>query len=151
MREAMQLPLACANVVHKVLHLIRTWLLQKEIPLFVESGHVSLESASLLMIHLLMSFFHSPYLVSSGDRLPSAISLTHNILQIVRDFSNPATGALSDPLPPTVSSLRKNRKTLSATGVERAHSTAEPRSGPVLVALRCLWQRHGRWIHQLAS
>uniref|UniRef100_A0A914DRJ0 Ral GTPase-activating protein subunit alpha/beta N-terminal domain-containing protein n=1 Tax=Acrobeloides nanus TaxID=290746 RepID=A0A914DRJ0_9BILA len=102
MREAMQLPLACANVIHKVLFLIRNWLLQKEIPPFVESGVVSLETSSLLLIHLYTTFFKSPYLSSSGERLQSAISLTHTILQISRDLANPAAQALPRALPKTV-------------------------------------------------
>lgn len=102
MREAMQLPLACSNVIHKVLQLIRYWVLQKEIPHFVESGQVSWEAWNLLLIHILTSFFKSPYLISSGDRLPSAIALTHSILIIIRDLSNPTVSVLPRPLPKVV-------------------------------------------------
>uniref|UniRef100_A0A915CX25 Ral GTPase-activating protein subunit alpha/beta N-terminal domain-containing protein n=1 Tax=Ditylenchus dipsaci TaxID=166011 RepID=A0A915CX25_9BILA len=102
MREAMQLPLACSNVIHKVLALIRYWLLQKEIPVFVESGLITLEAWNLLLIHIYTSFFNSPYLVSSGDRLPSAISLTHSILQMSRDLANPSVSVLPRQLPKSV-------------------------------------------------
>uniref|UniRef100_A0A1I7Y6R0 Rap-GAP domain-containing protein n=1 Tax=Steinernema glaseri TaxID=37863 RepID=A0A1I7Y6R0_9BILA len=101
MREAMLLPLPCSNVINKVLTLIRYWLLQTEFPPFVESGAVTLESSSLLLIHLATSFFHSPYLKAAGDRLQSAVQLTNYILQIARDLANP-THVLSRPLPPTV-------------------------------------------------
>lgn len=80
MRESMQLPLACANVVHKVLFVIRQWILQIEFPPFVERNTVSIEASSLLLIHIFTSFFKSPYLTSSGDRLSSAVSVTHSIL-----------------------------------------------------------------------
>ncbi|TKR93308.1 hypothetical protein L596_007790 [Steinernema carpocapsae] len=101
MREAMLLPLPCSNVINKVLTLIRYWLLQTEFPPFVESGAVTLESSSLLLIHLATSFFHSPYLKSAGDRLQSAVHLTNFILQIARDLANP-THVLSRPLPSSV-------------------------------------------------
>lgn len=80
MRESMQLPLACANVIHKVLFVSRNWLLQIEFPPFVERNNVSIEASSLLLIHIFTSFFKSPYLTSSGDRLSSAVSVTHSIL-----------------------------------------------------------------------
>ncbi|KAK0424217.1 hypothetical protein QR680_008553 [Steinernema hermaphroditum] len=101
MREAMLLPLPCSNVINKVLTLIRYWLLQTEFPPFVESGAVTLESSSLLLIHLATSFFHSPYLKAAGDRLQSAVQLTNFILQIARDLANP-THVLSRPLPSSV-------------------------------------------------
>jgi len=39
---------------------------------------------------MLFSFFRSPYLLVINDRLPSAISIAHNILKIVRDLANPS-------------------------------------------------------------
>uniref|UniRef100_A0A7E4VIK5 Rap-GAP domain-containing protein n=1 Tax=Panagrellus redivivus TaxID=6233 RepID=A0A7E4VIK5_PANRE len=102
MREAMQLPLACASVIHKVLYVIRHWLLQIEFPPFVEAGAVSIEASSLLLIHICTGFFSSPYLSSSGDRLASAVSVTHSILQISRDLANPSAIALPRPLPKSV-------------------------------------------------
>ncbi|CAB3407059.1 unnamed protein product [Caenorhabditis bovis] len=80
MREAMTLPLACSNVTHKVVNLLSTWLLQYEIPPFVASGEVSIERFSLLCANILLSFFHSPYLAQSGERLQSAVSIAYAIL-----------------------------------------------------------------------
>lgn len=104
MREAMQLPLACHNVIHKVLFLLGNWILQKEIPPFLDTGSpsITLEGWNLLLIHMLTSFFKSPYLVSSGERLPSAISLTAAILQICRDLANPSISVLPRQLPRAV-------------------------------------------------
>lgn len=102
MREAMQLPLACNNVINKVLYLLGSWILQKEIPPFLEPGNITLEAWNLLLIHMLTSFFKSPYLISSGERLPSAISLTGTILQIIRDLANPSVSVLLRQLPRSV-------------------------------------------------
>lgn len=91
----MQLPLACHNVIHKVLYLLGIWILQKEIPPFLEAGNITMEAWNLLLINMLTSFFKSPYLISSGERLPSAISLTGSILQIIRDLANPSISVLT--------------------------------------------------------
>jgi hypothetical protein len=99
----MQLPLACFNVIQKVLALIRHWLLQQEFPPFVDDGSVTLEAWYLLLIRSMMSYFRSPYLISSGERLPSAIALTDSILSIVRDLANPSSGiTLTRQLPKSV-------------------------------------------------
>uniref|UniRef100_A0A1I7WFX7 Rap-GAP domain-containing protein n=1 Tax=Heterorhabditis bacteriophora TaxID=37862 RepID=A0A1I7WFX7_HETBA len=47
---------------------------------------VTVESSSLLLINILLSFFHSPYLLQPGDRVTSAISTTFTILRICRDL-----------------------------------------------------------------
>lgn len=98
MREAMQLPLACSNVIQKVLGLIRCWLLQRDIPPFVDSGIVGVETWNVLLTHTLLSFFKSPYLKSSSDRLPAAISITSSILAIIRELANPSVTVLPRPL-----------------------------------------------------
>uniref|UniRef100_A0A183BHY0 Rap-GAP domain-containing protein n=1 Tax=Globodera pallida TaxID=36090 RepID=A0A183BHY0_GLOPA len=85
MREAFRLPLACCIVIQKVLDLLRHWLLQRD-------------HWSVLLIHMLFSFFRSPYLSSPGDRLQTAITITHSILQIVRDLANPSSTILARPL-----------------------------------------------------
>ncbi|VDK47411.1 unnamed protein product [Anisakis simplex] len=97
MKEAVSLPLPCWSVILKVFELMRSWLLQREIAAFVSNSSVSQESLSLLLIHFLTSFFHSPYLIACGDRLKSAIDLTQSLLQTARDLSNPVT-TLSYPL-----------------------------------------------------
>ncbi|KAL3074845.1 hypothetical protein niasHS_014290 [Heterodera schachtii] len=102
MREAFRLPLACCIVIQKVLDLVRHWLLQREFPPFVESGVVSIEHWSVLLIHMLFSFFRSPYLSSPGDRLQTAITIAHSILQIARDLANPSSTILARPLSKTV-------------------------------------------------
>lgn len=79
--------------------MVRSWLLQRDIPPFVADSSVSIESLSLLLIHFLTSFFHSPYLTTCGDRLSSAIALTQGFLQTARDLSNPVP-----PLPQPLSS-----------------------------------------------
>uniref|UniRef100_A0A9J2P0P2 Rap-GAP domain-containing protein n=2 Tax=Ascaris TaxID=6251 RepID=A0A9J2P0P2_ASCLU len=99
LKEAVLLPLPCSNVIHKVFALVRSWLLQRDIPPFVADSSVSIESLSLLLIHFLTSFFHSPYLTTCGDRLSSAIALTQGFLQTARDLSNPVP-----PLPQPLSS-----------------------------------------------
>ncbi|VDM38745.1 unnamed protein product [Toxocara canis] len=101
LKEAVLLPLPCSNVIHKVFALIRSWLLQHEVAPFVADSSVSMESLSLLLIHFLTSFFHSPYLTTCGDRLSSAIALTQSFLQTARDLSNP-TSPLPQPLSPRV-------------------------------------------------
>ncbi|KAL7071848.1 hypothetical protein ACQ4LE_008404 [Meloidogyne hapla] len=90
MREAFRLPLSCVNVIQKVLALIRIWLSQQEIPNFLDSACVSTDLWAQLLFRMLFSFFRSPYLLAINDRLPSAISITHNILKIVRDLTNPS-------------------------------------------------------------
>lgn len=67
------------------------WLLQRELPPFIVDSSVSIESLSLLLIHFVTSFFHSPHLTACVERLSSAISLTQNLLQLARDLANPAT------------------------------------------------------------
>jgi hypothetical protein len=70
MREAMQLPLACSSVIHKVLFLVRSWLLQSELPPFLDPNQspngrtpkVSLDYANILLIDFCTCFFRSPYL-----------------------------------------------------------------------------------------
>ncbi|VDM53528.1 unnamed protein product [Angiostrongylus costaricensis] len=64
MREAMMLPLPCSNVIQKV----------------------PVESSSLLLINMLLSFFQSPYLFQAGDRLSSAITTSYAILRTCRDL-----------------------------------------------------------------
>uniref|UniRef100_A0A0N5A960 Rap-GAP domain-containing protein n=1 Tax=Syphacia muris TaxID=451379 RepID=A0A0N5A960_9BILA len=91
LKEAIMLPLPCSNVIYKVFSLIRVWLLQRELPPFIYDSTVSIESLSLLLIHFVTSFFHSPHLLTNVDRLSSAISLTQNLLQLARDLANPAT------------------------------------------------------------
>ncbi|KAL3997954.1 Rap/ran-GAP family protein [Acanthocheilonema viteae] len=98
LKEAVMLPLPCSNVIHKVFSLINTWLLQRNLPPFIDQGGIAIESLSLLLIHFLTSFFHSPYLSAAGERLSSAISLTQSLLQTTRDLSNPST-----PLPNSLS------------------------------------------------
>uniref|UniRef100_A0A914L5I3 Rap-GAP domain-containing protein n=1 Tax=Meloidogyne incognita TaxID=6306 RepID=A0A914L5I3_MELIC len=90
MRESMRLPLSCVNVIQKVLALIRIWLSQSELPNFLDSKHVSTDHWTQLLLRMLFSFFRSPYLLVINDRLPSAISIAHNILKIVRDMANPS-------------------------------------------------------------
>lgn len=75
----------------QVFSLISTWLLQRNLPPFIDQGGIAIESLSLLLIHFLTSFFHSPYLSAAGERLSSAISLTQSLLQTTRDLSNPST------------------------------------------------------------
>ncbi|VDK57513.1 unnamed protein product [Cylicostephanus goldi] len=65
MREAMTLPLACSNVIQKV----------------------PVETSSLLLINMLLSFFQSPYLAQPGDRLQSAITTSYSILRACRDLA----------------------------------------------------------------
>ncbi|EJW79342.1 hypothetical protein WUBG_09748 [Wuchereria bancrofti] len=91
LKEAVMLPLPCSNVIHKVFSLINTWLLQRNLPPFIGQEEIAIESLSLLLIHFLTSFFHSPYLPAAGERLSSAISLTQSLLQTTRDLSNPST------------------------------------------------------------
>nr|CAD2130005.1 unnamed protein product [Meloidogyne enterolobii] len=90
MRESMRLPLSCVNVIQKVLALIRIWLSQPELPNFLDSKRVSTDYWTQLLLRMLFSFFRSPYLLVINDRLPSAISIAHNILKIVRDLANPS-------------------------------------------------------------
>ncbi|CAK5049731.1 unnamed protein product [Meloidogyne enterolobii] len=90
MRESMRLPLSCVNVIQKVLALIRIWLSQPELPNFLDSKRVSTDDWTQLLLRMLFSFFRSPYLLVINDRLPSAISIAHNILKIVRDLANPS-------------------------------------------------------------
>ncbi|CAJ0942562.1 unnamed protein product, partial [Mesorhabditis belari] len=85
-REAMQLPLPCNNVIHKVVSVLAAWLTQQEIPRFVASGAVTADSCSLLVLHVLLSFFHSPYLKQPGDRAQSATSIAFTILKACRDL-----------------------------------------------------------------
>lgn len=66
-------------------------------PPFIDEGGIAIESLSLLLIHFLTSFFHSPYLPTAGERLSSAISLTQSLLQTTRDLSNPSA-RLQKPL-----------------------------------------------------
>jgi hypothetical protein len=88
MRESIQLPLACSSVIHKVLFLIRAWLLQTEIPPFLDPaqspsgqrGRVSADYANILLIDFCTSYFRSLYLSGAGDRLATAINLTQTIL-----------------------------------------------------------------------
>ncbi|KAI6182707.1 hypothetical protein M3Y97_00409700 [Aphelenchoides bicaudatus] len=106
MREAMQLPLACSSVIHKVLFLVRSWLLQIELPPFLDpnqsptsrNAKVSLDYANILLIDFCTCFFRSPYLAASGDRLPTAINLTQTVLDIFRDLANPTVTQLTRPL-----------------------------------------------------
>ncbi|VDN50120.1 unnamed protein product [Dracunculus medinensis] len=86
LKEAIILPLPCSNVIHKVFSLINLWLLQRDLPPFIGKPGISTESFFLLLIHFLTSFFHSPYLITCGDRLSSAVALTHNLLQTIRDL-----------------------------------------------------------------
>uniref|UniRef100_A0A7I4XYD0 Rap-GAP domain-containing protein n=1 Tax=Haemonchus contortus TaxID=6289 RepID=A0A7I4XYD0_HAECO len=86
MREAMTLPLPCSNVIQKVVSTLSAWLLQYEIPPFVASNEVPVESSSLLLINMLLSFFQSPYLLQPGDRLQSAITTSYAVLRTCRDL-----------------------------------------------------------------
>ncbi|CAI4222514.1 unnamed protein product [Auanema sp. JU1783] len=86
MREAMVLPLPCSNVIHKVVSVLTNWLVQIEIPPFVASGEVSIESSSLLIINMLLSFFQSPYLLQPGDRVQSTVGISFSILRACRDL-----------------------------------------------------------------
>lgn len=138
MREAMQLPLACASVIHKVLFLIRSWLLQTELPPFLDpnqsptgkNAQVSLDYANILLIDFCTCFFRSPYLAASGDRLPAAITLTQTVLgrfqskypfnhihltflDLFRDLANPTVTQLIRPLNPNVWSELLRRLTVS--------------------------------------
>uniref|UniRef100_A0A158P5X5 Target of rapamycin complex subunit lst8 n=1 Tax=Angiostrongylus cantonensis TaxID=6313 RepID=A0A158P5X5_ANGCA len=47
---------------------------------------VPVESSSLLLINMLLSFFQSPYLLQAGDRLSSAITTSYAILRTCRDL-----------------------------------------------------------------
>lgn len=94
MRKAMNLPFQCSNVIQKVIILIRYWLLQRDIPPFIDSGLVSVDTWNVLLIHTLLSFFKNSYLKSNIYRLPSAISITSTILLIIRELSNPSTTVL---------------------------------------------------------
>lgn len=60
--------------------------MQRDLPPFIGKPGISTESFFLLLIHFLTSFFHSPYLITCGDRLSSAVALTHNLLQTIRDL-----------------------------------------------------------------
>ncbi|GMT28662.1 hypothetical protein PFISCL1PPCAC_19959, partial [Pristionchus fissidentatus] len=111
--EAMKLPLACANVIHKVVSLLSTWLLQSEMAPFVSNGSVSIESSSLLFIHILLSFFHSPYLDNS-DRIDSCVSISFSILSSCRSLSL-TTLRLQSHLPPSVWSHLLTRLIEAAT------------------------------------
>ncbi|ETN75512.1 hypothetical protein NECAME_12314 [Necator americanus] len=84
MREAMTLPLPCSNVIQKVVATLSAWLLQYEIPPFVASNEVPVETSSLLLINMLLSFFQSPYLLQPGDRLQSAVTTSYSILRACR-------------------------------------------------------------------
>ncbi|KAK6727420.1 hypothetical protein RB195_005237 [Necator americanus] len=84
MREAMTLPLPCSNVIQKVVTTLSAWLLQYEIPPFVASNEVPVETSSLLLINMLLSFFQSPYLLQPGDRLQSAVTTSYSILRACR-------------------------------------------------------------------
>ncbi|VDM66063.1 unnamed protein product [Strongylus vulgaris] len=88
MREAMTLPLACSNVIQKVVATLSAWLLQYEIPPFVASNEVPVETSSLLLINMLLSFFQSPYLLQPGDRLQSAVTTSYSILRACRDLAS---------------------------------------------------------------
>ncbi|KAL6729909.1 hypothetical protein Aduo_000918 [Ancylostoma duodenale] len=88
MREAMTLPLPCSNVIQKVVATLSAWLLQYEIPPFVASDEVPVETSSLLLINMLLSFFQSPYLLQPGDRLQSAITTSYSILRACRDLAS---------------------------------------------------------------
>uniref|UniRef100_A0AC35TQP1 Rap-GAP domain-containing protein n=1 Tax=Rhabditophanes sp. KR3021 TaxID=114890 RepID=A0AC35TQP1_9BILA len=90
LKEAMCLPLPCSSIILKSMNLIKHWLLQKELPPFVESSAVSLQSFSLLLIHTFTSFFDSPYIANAGDRHATALTITSFALQIARDFANPS-------------------------------------------------------------
>ncbi|KAK6037082.1 hypothetical protein COOONC_25413, partial [Cooperia oncophora] len=79
MREAMTLPLTVVST-------LSAWLLQYEIPPFVASNEVPVESSSLLLINMLLSFFQSPYLLQPGDRLASAVTTSYAILRTCRDL-----------------------------------------------------------------
>ena len=65
---------------------LTNWLLQYEIPPFVASGEVSVESCSLLTINMMLSFFHSAYLLQPGDRVNSAVSISFAILRACREL-----------------------------------------------------------------
>ncbi|CAJ0578761.1 unnamed protein product, partial [Mesorhabditis spiculigera] len=95
-REAMQLPLPCNNVIHKVVTVLSAWLTQQELPKFVLSKQVSADSCSLLVLHVLLSFFHSPYLKQPGDRAQAATSIAFSILRACRDLVS--NKQLSHPL-----------------------------------------------------
>ena len=82
----------------QVVNVLSSWLLQIEIPPFVESGQVSMETFSLLVVHTLLAFFHSPYLQQPAERLPSALSLSFVILRQIRQL---ATHRLHLPMPIT--------------------------------------------------
>ncbi|VDN41887.1 unnamed protein product [Gongylonema pulchrum] len=84
-------------LIFQVFSLINSWLLQRSLPPFVEEDGIAVDSLSLLLIHFLTSFFHSPYLSSAGERLSSAISLTQSLLQTTRDLANPSA-PLQKPL-----------------------------------------------------
>lgn len=99
MKEAMMLPLPCSNVIQKVVSTLSAWLLQSEIPPFVASNEVPVESSSLLIINMLLSFFQSPYLLQPGDRLSSSITISYAILRTCREL---ATHRHNFPRPLTV-------------------------------------------------
>ncbi|KAI6202932.1 hypothetical protein M3Y94_00498200 [Aphelenchoides besseyi] len=133
MRESMMLPLACSSVIHKVLFLIRSWLLQTEIPPFLDptinqlNRKVSFEYVNILLINIGTCFFRSPYLAASGDRLPAAVSITQTILETFRDLANPETANLSRPLPPKVWAELLKRLTASVescTSMQHAYGSA---------------------------
>ncbi|KAJ1372174.1 hypothetical protein KIN20_034259 [Parelaphostrongylus tenuis] len=116
MREAMMLPLPCSNVIQKVVSTLSSWLLQYEIPPFVASNEVSVESSSLLLINMLLSFFQSPYLLQAGDRLSSSITTSYAILRTCRDLVTHRHN-LPRPLPVRVWSELIYRLCQSATRV----------------------------------
>lgn len=90
----MRLPLPCANVVHRALVLVRHWLFQNEIPYFVHTNIVHWDTWNSLLVNIPALFFTNPHIFVAGDRLLSAISTTHTILQLFRDLSNPSVTIL---------------------------------------------------------
>ncbi|GMR53715.1 hypothetical protein PMAYCL1PPCAC_23910, partial [Pristionchus mayeri] len=131
--EAMKLPLACANVMRKVVFLLSSWLLQTKFAPFVSNGSVSVESSSLLFIHILLSFFQSPYL-DNPDRLDSSVSISFDILLTCRSLcriSHLPVAVWSDLLSRLISSATR----LSTQSHNFSHETSAPFANTVLTLL----------------
>uniref|UniRef100_A0A0K0G3E3 Probable Rho GTPase-activating protein CG5521 (inferred by orthology to a D. melanogaster protein) n=1 Tax=Strongyloides venezuelensis TaxID=75913 RepID=A0A0K0G3E3_STRVS len=101
LKESMCLPLACSTVTLRCMTLVKHWLTQKEIPPFLETGSVSLQSFSLLLIHIFSSFFNSPYIYASPEKINTTITISNFAIQIFRDMAN-SSNILPRPLPKNV-------------------------------------------------
>lgn len=91
MKKAMLLPLACSSVIQKVVVLMKTWLMDLEVPPFLSRAWhgrpVHAERVHVLLSGFLFSFFRSPYIPGCGERHKTVLALSATILEIVRDLS----------------------------------------------------------------